>query len=75
MGSADTADVAEMKAVMFLLICLFPVVLGVIQYISWSQFTIRRKIVERHIIPEETIWFTIDVPLLLIFEKLHLETL
>ena len=52
-ASQSHAEMEELKAVMFLLICFFPVVLGVVQYISWSQFTIRRKIIERHIIPEE----------------------
>ncbi|KAK7112206.1 hypothetical protein V1264_011691 [Littorina saxatilis] len=53
-GSASPAEINELESVMFQLICFFPVILGVMQYIAWSQFTIRRRILERYV-PEEPI--------------------
>ncbi|XP_076459405.1 transmembrane protein 180-like [Babylonia areolata] len=50
--SASATEKAAMSAVMFQLICFFPVVLGFIQLIVWSRFTIRRKITETVIMKE-----------------------
>ncbi|KAL8584926.1 hypothetical protein ACOMHN_043563 [Nucella lapillus] len=52
-GAGPTAETETMHAVMFQLICFFPVVLGLIQLVIWSQFTIRRRIVET-VVPKET---------------------
>ncbi|KAL8596526.1 hypothetical protein ACOMHN_041588 [Nucella lapillus] len=44
--TAPVEEKAAMRAVMFQLLCFFPVVLGIMQYIAWSQFAIRNRIVE-----------------------------
>ena len=38
-----TAASPELKHVMFILICCYPVFLGTIQYISWSYFKLKTK--------------------------------
>ncbi|KAK7112207.1 hypothetical protein V1264_011692 [Littorina saxatilis] len=52
-GSASDTEMDVIKAVMFQFLCFYPVVLGIVQYISWSQFAIRRKIVEVHVAEEK----------------------
>lgn len=50
---ATAGERESLQAVMFKLICFFPVVLGLLQFVIWSQFTIRRRILESTV-PEET---------------------
>jgi len=40
--SSDNSSI-ELKHAMFLLICSYPAVIGIIQVISWSNYMMRRK--------------------------------
>lgn len=42
-GKLDPGQRGSLNAVMFTLLCLYPFVIGCIQYISWSFYTIRKS--------------------------------
>nr|KAG5709739.1 hypothetical protein BaRGS_027764 [Batillaria attramentaria] len=49
-GTLPDVETQAIKDVMFQIICLTPVVLGVVQYVVWSQFSVYRKSSEQTII-------------------------
>lgn len=42
-GKLDPNERGTLNSVMFSFICLYPLIIGCIQYISWSFYTIRQK--------------------------------
>lgn len=43
-GLLSGEELELIKDVMFKVVCFYPVLLGMIQFVTWSRFTIRRSI-------------------------------
>ena len=44
--NADDVDLKtsrELKHAMFILICFYPIVIGIIQFLSWSRYSVRKR--------------------------------